>query len=131
MLAQVGERHQRRRRDDQREHGRKAEPEDDGGGEIDPPLRRRRAERDLAREEFDVHAECDRQHAQDRGHGGEHDRARALAAGLDDGVVGGHAFAPQSIIGIDQHDVVVHDHARVRDDADAGHHHAEGLPHDQ
>ena len=43
---------------------------------------------DLAREELDVDAEGDRQHAEDRGHRGEHHRPRALAAGLEDGVVG-------------------------------------------
>jgi hypothetical protein len=94
-------------------------------------LRRRRADRDLAREELDVHPEGNRQHAENGGRGGEHHRPRALAAGLDDGLVGGDAFAAQAVIGVDQHDVVVHDHARIRDHADPGHDHPERLAHDE
>ena len=44
-------------------------------------------------------------------------------------VVGGAALAPQSVVGVDQHDVVVHDDAGIGDDADARHHHAERLAH--
>src|SRR4051794_6623896 len=59
-LAHVLDRHQRGWRHQERQHGRKAETEDDRGGEIDPPLRRRSADRDLARHEFDVHPESNR-----------------------------------------------------------------------
>ena len=38
-------------------------------------------------------------------------------------------FAPQPIVSVDQHDIVIHDHARIRDHADAGHDHAERLSH--
>src|SRR5260370_28691968 len=59
------------------------------------------------------------------------DRAGALAAGFDDGIIGSDAFPSQAIISVDQHDIVVHDDARIRDDPDPGHDHAESLPHDQ
>ena len=86
--------------------------------------------RDLAADEVEIDAEGDRQHAEDRGHRRQHHRPRALAAGLQDRLVGALPFAPQPVVGVDQHDVVVHDHAGIGDDADAGHHHAERLAHD-
>ncbi len=70
-------------------------------------------------------AEGDRQHAEHRRAGGQQHRPRTLAAGAQDRLLDRHALAPQSVIGVDQHDVVVGDDAGERDDADAGHHDAE------
>ena len=83
--------------------------------------------RDLAADEVEIDAEGDRQHAQDGRDRREHHRPRPLAAGFDDRLVSALALAPQSIVRIDEHDVVVHDHAGIGDDADAGHDDAERL----
>ena len=56
-------------------------------------------------------------------------RARSRQV-LQDRLLDRHALAPQPVIGVDQHDVVVRHDAGQRDDADAGHHDAEGLAHD-
>src|SRR5712671_3839413 len=99
-LAHVLDRHQHCWRNDEGEHGREAEPEYDRGREIDPPLRRRRADDDFAGDELDIHPERNWQHTEDRGHRREHNRPRALAAGLNDGVIGGDTLAAQPVVGV-------------------------------
>ena len=47
-------------------------------------------------EELEVDAEGDRQHAEDGGHRGQHHRPRALAAGLQDRLIGGASLRSRS-----------------------------------
>ena len=53
--------------------------------------------------------------------GGQHHWPGALAAGLQHGIHLVPAFLAQAVVGVDQHDVVVHDDAGQRDEADARH----------
>ncbi len=68
-----------------------------------------------------------RHQAEDRRHRGQQHRPEALGAGPQDGLAMARPPFAQLVVGVDQHDVVVHDDAGERDDADAGHDDAERL----
>lgn len=104
--------HQQRRDDDQRQHGGEGQAVDDGAGQRDPPLRRRGADGHFVVQKLHVQPEGDGKHPEDRRQRRQHHRARPLAAGLQDRLDLRFPFVPQRIVGVDQHDVVVHHDAR-------------------
>ncbi len=79
----------------------------------------------LGAEQIDVDPQHHGQQAQHRGHRGEQHRPQAQAARLQGRLEGAEALPAQFIVGVDQHDIVVHHDSRQGDDAHAHHHDAE------
>jgi superfamily II DNA or RNA helicase/SAM-dependent methyltransferase len=122
------------------EHGRGQQDGDEGGdaqatddrrGQLNPKLPRRRTEVHIAAKEVDRQPQHHGHQPHDSGHGGQQHRAQTLSACPQRRVCRGKAAGAILVVGVDQHDVVVHHNAGQRHDADATHDHGKRLLPDQ
>ena len=81
------------------------------------------------RHDFEIDPESNRQHAENSCRCGENNRTGTLAAGLQYRLNLVDAFGAQVVIGVNQHNIIVHHHTRQSDHADPGHDDGEWLPH--